>query len=206
LLRTYARTVAQLPSTTVASAQPVVVYGQRGVVDARVSTARGPVAGAPVRLEALPYGARTWMGIANGVTDARGYVRLTAAPSRNASYRVVALAGWDRLASVSAPVASVVRPALTSSFSPTSVRAGGLVRVTGGAAPAVAGTRVQLVRVTGSGSTVQYSIAAQGLVGADGRYSMAFLPSRGTFTYQVRVLATAYASFAYGPAVLVRAY
>lgn len=206
LLRTYARVIAPLPSTTAASAQPVVTYGQRGVVTARVATARGLVAGAPVRLEALPYRASTWMGVANGVTDAAGYARLAHAPTRNTQYRVVALSAWDRAASVSAPVTSVVRPALTSSFRPTSVRAGGLVAVSGGAAPAVAGTRVQLVRVTGSGATVRYSLAAQGLVGADGRYTVTFLPPRGTFTYQVRVLATPYASYAYGPLVAVRAY
>ena len=133
-LRTYARSVAQVP-TTVALAAPRSLYtGRRGTVRVGVVSRGAPVANTTVVLLWRPATSATWVRKGTAVTNASGRLAFTTPPATATGYwRAVVGETWARYAgnAVSAAPTVVRRAPTTVGLKATSrIKRGSVARAT----------------------------------------------------------------------------
>lgn len=180
-------------SVLTAAARPtVVVSGKTTTVSGRLTRAGSTtrLADRPVQLQVRTQDATGawsgWSKVGSAVrTTSTGTYAITHRTPRNARYRVVFGGSGIQLGTVSPVRAVSVAPAVTAKLSTTSVQLGSGARLTGTAAPNLAGTTVHLQKYV-DGRWV--STGRSQALGSTSAYRFVIRPgSRGTHTYRVLV-------------------
>jgi len=192
ILRSYA---IQRTTALTASAPTAVTYGTKIAVSGKLTTAGGvAVAGARVALHQRPAGTTTWKYIVSTTTSSTGTALFSYTPTVNSEFRLYAPSSWSYLASTSPTVKTLVRWRVSAAFDDSTITRGMTAKLRGNVAPVRAGTAVRLDRYI-SGS---WTLVGSTTVSSTGTYVFSMAPkTAGTYTYRVRVPATASYATAY---------
>jgi spore germination protein YaaH len=95
-LRSYARTIAQKPTSVAVDATDAAPIGGTTTVRARVVSGGAAVAGAKATLYAKPMGTSTWTAVASAATSSTGAVAFKQTLTRATDFRVRVSPAWER--------------------------------------------------------------------------------------------------------------
>jgi spore germination protein YaaH len=140
-----------------------------------------------VTLQRKDAGTTTWTTVVSTQTSALGDVTWGVTPTVNTQFRMVFGGTWSDKAVTSAAAVTNVKWGLTAAFADPTVSRGTTATLKGTVKPVRSGTKVVAQRLVGS----TWTTVGTKTVGTTGSYSFSIAtPTKGTFTYRLRVDAT----------------
>jgi spore germination protein YaaH len=157
-----------------------------------------PIAGEDWSLYWRNADSSTWTRVAGGRTVANGRFAIDRKPTRNGYWKVWAGGSWSRLSAWTAENRTLVRTAVSASFTDSTVRYGHTATLKGSIGPAVAGLRAERqVYRGGAWETVGATTTTTA-----GTYAFTFRPTQKvTYKYRVRITGSTWRADGYSPTI-----